>query len=469
MEETASLFTKADLAEREKRRMALAKAEIETSLAEKELQDWYRGRSKSSDVPKTPPPVSSRLQDLATSPIASDIRSSGFRPDISRETRPIPRSEVTSPGADFPAKTRPPSYPRLEIKARQPLLYPASEQSSESFISHRSEVDAKSFTVTPSARSDLLSGKEAERTARSREEELKREMERQRAEVMESIDRKIRTVGSGRQQETYRDFMERKGDVAVSQERESKGKIASEEGVSRYQYEGKITELEEQCSLKDKEIARLQHLLSSQKEAENTEIANLRAEVGRLTQDICSSHDEKQKLQDLLSTQSVELTALKVKLESKSRLATDYTSLAKELTEEKLRSQDSDLRRKWKQLEQDHLLLQRDYDTLAAMHKRALKDLKRVQSEESRISKSKPSDDMRRHYEGKMQGMEEETQYLKEKIRKLVSQYYHALEKLQRDNKQLKQDQARLSVETGEQLKGLERRVTELRRSRTRS
>jgi chromosome segregation ATPase len=263
--------------------------------------------------------------------------------------------------------------------------------------------------------------------------------------------------------------MERKGDVAVSQERESKGKIASEEGVSRYQYEGKITELEEQCSLKDKEIARLQHLLSSQKEAENTEIANLRAEVGRLTQDIRSSDDAKQKLQDLLSTQSVELTALKVKLESKSRLATDYTSLAKELTEEKLRSQDSDLRRKWKQLEQDHLLLQRDYDTLAAMHKRALKDLKRVQSEESRSSKSKPSDDMRRHYEGKMQGMEEETQYLKEKIRKLVSQYYHALEKLQRDNKQLKQDQARLSVETGEQLKGLERRVTELRRSRTRS
>lgn len=461
MEETASLFTKADLADREKRRLALAKAEIETSLAEKELQDWYRGRSKSSDVPKTPPALPDRLRNFVSPQVSTENRLAGLENYLG--FRPTPRSEVTSPGQD--TKSRPPSYPRLEIKARQPT-YQASEQNSQSFISHRSEVDTKSFTVTPRARSDQMPGKEYEGARGDKAEELKREMERQRAEVLESIDRKMKTFESGRQQEAYSTFQERKTGTAASLEREIPGKTAKGDESARLQYEAKITDLQEQCGQKDKEIARLQNLLKAQDDTESFQVTKLREEVERLTQDLHSKATTLEQLQGLVETQKTELTVLRTKLESRTRLEADYTALAKELTEEKLRSRDGDLKSKLKQLEQDHLLLQRDYETLATMHKRALKDLKRVQSEESRSGKSKPSDDLRRHYEGKAQVMEEEVQVWKEKTRRLVTRYFHALEKLQRDNKQLRQDHATLSAETGVQLGELQRRVAELRRSR---
>jgi len=463
MEETASLFTRADLADREKRRLALAKAEIETSLAEKELQDWYRGRSKSSDVPKTPPALPDRLRDLMSPQVSTENRFAGLQPETYQGFRSTPKSEVTSPAQD--TKTRPPSYPRLEIKARQPI-YQASEQNSQSFVSHRSDVDTKSFAVTPSARSDQVSVKEREMAKGDKAEELKREMERQRAEVLESIDRKMKTFESGRQQETYSTFIERKTGTGGSWEREAKGRTAQVEESARPQYDAKTPNLQDQCGQKDQEIARLQSLLTAQKDAESSQVTKLREEVERLTQDLHRKATTIEQLQALVETQKTELTVCRTKLESRSRLEADYTALAKELTEEKLRSRDGDLKSKLKQMEQEHQLLQRDYETLATMHKRALKDLKRVQSEESRSGKSKSGDELRRHFEGKAQAMEEEAQVWKEKMRRLVTRYFHALEKLQRDNKQLRQDQASLSAETGAQLGELQRRVTELRRSR---
>ena len=300
--------------------------------------------------------------------------------------------------------------------------------------------------------------RELEDTLKQREAAHQKELERQRVDMLEQLDRKMKDYEDSLRREFQQrlDFLEQKASERSENDRallDLKGqmtaKTLSEELIRRH-YEEKISEINEGKSAQEKEIARLQHLAKLKGDTETDKVKDLRLEVEHLTQDIASSDAQIAQLRELVASQSSQISTLTGKLQSKSKLENEYANLAKELTEEKLRNKregEGDLKHRLQALEQEHQLLRRDYDTLASMHKRALKDLKRS-ADESRTPTKLESTDMKKLYEAKCLELSEEATVWKEKTRKLVSRYYHALEKLQRDNKQVKADLARLTAET---------------------